>query len=167
MFPQVLVETWKDISPETDLMVKTVDDYSYIIMVIIMLALAFGIINTMLMAIVERTREMGMMTALGTSKQRIFLLVLTETVLLTLAGTPVGTAGGWLLTRYFHQRGLDLSGMGKEMMASFGFRTMIYPEFPTEKIVYILLIVVGTALLAALLPAIKALRLKPIDAMRM
>lgn len=164
--PSVLTETWKDISPETDLMVKTVDDYSNIIMIIIMLALAFGIINTMLMAIIERTREVGMMTALGTSKIRIFLLVVTETVLLTLAGTPVGVFTGWIITNYYHQRGLDLSGMGKEMMSSFGFRTMIFPEFPSDKIFYVFLIVVSTAILSGIFPAIRALSMKPIDALR-
>ncbi len=162
----LLTETWQDLSPETDLMVKTVDDYSYIIMIIIMLALAFGIINTMLMAVIERTREVGMMTALGTSRLRTFLLVLTETVLLTLAGTPVGVTAGWLVTNYFHQKGLDLSGMGKEMMSSFGFRTMIYPEFPSDKILNVFLVVVGTAVLSSLLPALRALRMKPIDALR-
>jgi len=165
-YPGLLTETWKDISPETDLMVKTVDDYSYIIMIIIMLALAFGIINTMLMAIIERTREVGMMTALGTSRLRTFLLVLTETVFLTIAGTPIGFATGWIVTNYFHQRGLDLSGMGKEMMGSFGFRTMVYPEFPADKLPYVLLIVVGTAVLSGLFPALRALRMKPIDALR-
>lgn len=166
IYPSFLIETWKDISPETELMVKTVDDYSYIIMIIIMLALAFGIINTMLMAIIERTREIGMMTALGTSKLRIFLLVLTETVLLTIAGTPLGVLSGWIITSYYHEKGLDLSGMGKEMMSSFGFRTMIYPEFPSEKIIYVFLIVVGTAVLSGIFPSIRALRMKPIDALR-
>src|SRR5678816_3845897 len=67
-FPGYLVESWKQISPETELLVKTVDEYSYIIMIIILFALAFGIVNTMLMAILERTREIGMMVALGTTK---------------------------------------------------------------------------------------------------
>ena len=96
--PLLTIETWKEISPETDLLVNTTNQYSYIIMIIIMFALAFGIINTMLMAILERTREIGMMVALGTNKLKIFLLVLLETFFLTLAGTPIGILTGWLLT---------------------------------------------------------------------
>jgi len=165
-FPDLVVESWKDISPETDLMVKTVDDYSYIIMIIILIALAFGILNTMLMSVLERTREIGMMVALGTGRARIFLLILMETVLLTAAGTPIGLLAAYLITRYYEQHGLDLSGMGKDMMASFGFETTIYPSFPWEKLSVILIMVIGTALLSCLLPALKALRLQPVEALR-
>ncbi|MGE5109090.1 MAG: ABC transporter permease [Sphingobacteriales bacterium] len=165
-FPSCQVESWRDISPETELMVNTVDTYSYIIIIIILFALAFGIINTMLMAILERTREIGMMTALGLNKLRMFTLVLLETIFLTIAGTPVGLLASWLLVNYYNKHGLDWSGMGKEMMGSFGFSTTIYPEFPTDRILAVMIIVIGTALLSCLFPAIKALRLQPVDALR-
>ena len=165
-YPDLLIESWKDVSPETDLLVKTVNQYSYIIMIIIMIALAFGIINTMLMAILERTREIGMMLALGTNRVRIFFLILLETVFLTLAGTPIGILAGWLIIGYYNIRGLNLSGMGKEMMSSFGFGTLIYPEFPGEKLGGLLLIVVGTALVSCIFPAVKALGLQPVEALR-
>jgi putative ABC transport system permease protein len=164
--PLLTIETWKEISPETDLLVNTTNQYSYIIMIIIMFALAFGIINTMLMAILERTREIGMMVALGTNKLKIFLLVLLETFFLTLAGTPIGILTGWLLTRYYNIHGLNLSGMGREMMSSFGFNAMIYPEFPSDKLTGVLLIVVATALVSCLFPAIKALKMQPVEALR-
>ncbi|MBS1524180.1 MAG: ABC transporter permease [Bacteroidetes bacterium] len=164
-FPGYQIENWREISPETDLMVKTTDQYSYIIMVIIMFALAFGIINTMLMAILERTREIGMMVALGTTRVRIFLLILTETIFITITGTPIGIAAGWLVINHFNKHGLDVSGMGGEMMSSFGFGTMIYPEFPIDKLFGILVIVIGTALISCLFPAMKALRLRPSEAL--
>jgi len=165
-FPLYQVESWKEISPETDLMVKTTDLYSYIIMIIIMFALAFGIINTMLMAILERTREIGMMAALGTTRIRIFLMVLMETIFLTLAGTPAGILVGWVVIFYYGRHGLDLSGMGREMMSSFGFGTMVYPEFPVEKLGGVMLIVTATAILSSLFPAIKTIRLQPVEALR-
>jgi putative ABC transport system permease protein len=166
IFPAYSIESWKEISPETDLMVNTTNQMSYIIMVIIMFALAFGIINTMLMAILERTREIGMMVALGTGKVKIFLLVLLETVFLTLAGTPVGIAIAWLGTNYYSKHGLDISGMGKEMMSSFGYSTIIYPEFPADKLSGVLLIVFATAIISCLFPALKALKLKPVEALQ-
>ena len=89
-----------------------------------------------------------------------------ETLFLTLAGAPIGILIGWLVTLYFNKHGLDLSGMGQEMMSSFGFGTMIYPEFPTEKLVGVLVIVTSTAIISCLFPAIKALRLQPIEALR-
>jgi ABC-type lipoprotein release transport system permease subunit len=160
------IETWREISPETNLLVKTTDQYSYIILVIIMLALAFGIINTMLMAILERTREIGMMLALGTNRIRIFFLVLFETFFLTFTGTPIGIFSSWTVISYFNQKGINLSGMGNEMMKSFGFGSMIYPEFPTDKILNVFLIVFFTALISCLFPALKVLRLQPVEALR-
>lgn len=165
-FPGYLVESWKEISPETALMVNTIDEYSFIILTIIMVALAFGIINTMLMAILERTREIGMMVALGTNRIRLFILILLETFFLTLAGTPVGLLAGWGLIAHYNNKGLDLSAFGREMLSSFGYSTMVYPEFPWDRLVSILVIVGGTALLSSLFPAIKALRLQPVQALQ-
>jgi putative ABC transport system permease protein len=165
-FPGYKIESWREISPETDLMVKTVDQYSYIIMIIIMFALAFGILNTMLMAVLERTREIGMMVALGTNRTKIFLLIFLETVFLTLSGAPIGIFVGWLVASYYQKNGLNLSGMGQDMMSSFGFGTLIYPEFPADKLIGVLLIVICTAILSCLFPAIKALKLQPVEALR-
>lgn len=166
LFPADQIESWREISPETDFMVKTTDQYSYIIMVIIMFALAFGIVNTMLMAVLERTREIGMMMALGTNRLKVFSLIFLETVFLTLAGAPIGVLIGWGTAAYFNKHGLDLSGMGRDMMSSFGFGTTIYPEFPSDKLLAVLLIVTGTAIISCLFPAIKAVRLRPVEALR-
>jgi ABC-type antimicrobial peptide transport system permease subunit len=107
-----------------------------------------------------------MMVALGTSKPKIFLMILLETVFFTLNGTPVGIFLGGVITGYFHQHGLDLSGMGREMMSNFGFSTMVYPEFPTEKLTGVMIIVISTAIISCLFPAMKALRLQPVEALR-
>lgn len=165
-FVSLKIETWREISPETNLLVKTTDQYSYIIMVIIMLALAFGIINTMLMAILERTKEIGMMLALGTNRIKIFFLILQETFMLTFAGSPVGIISSWLIVSYFNKVGIDFSGRGNEMMKSFGFGSIVYPEFPSDKILNVFLIVFFTALASCLFPAIKALRLQAAEALR-
>jgi putative ABC transport system permease protein len=165
-FPTLPTETWQELSPETELMVNTVDAYSYIIIVIIMLALSFGIINTMLMAVLERTKEIGMIMALGMNKIKLFWLILLETVFLTLAGVPIGWLLSWAAISYYNNKGMDWSAMGKEMMSSFGFSTTIYPQFPSEQIFPIILIVVATALLSCIIPAIRSLRLQPVDALR-
>lgn len=165
-YPSLLVETWKEISPETDFMARTIDDYSYIIMMIILIALAFGILNTMLMSVLERTREIGMMVALGTSRTKIFLLVFLETVFLTIAGTPVGILVSWTIINYYNSKGLDISFMGEDLMESFGYDPLIYPSFPWEQLAIVMLMVIGTAVLSCLFPAMKALRLQPVEALR-
>ncbi|WHF52496.1 FtsX-like permease family protein [Chryseobacterium gotjawalense] len=165
-YPDAEVESWIDLAPELNLLVKTTHQYSYIIMAVIMLALAFGIINTMLMAVLERTREIGMMMALGMQRVRIFTLVVLETFILTAIGAPVGLLAGWVIIQYFNRHGLDLSTMGTEMMRSFGFSTMVYPEFPTEKLAGIIIIIFVTAIIACLFPSVKAVMLKPVDALK-
>lgn len=166
LFPDLDVKTWRESSPETDLMVTTVDQFSYIIIVIIMIALAFGIINTMLMAVLERTREIGMLTALGMNRPKVFRLVLTETILLTLVGVPVGFLATLVTVDYYSKAGIDISSFSEAVMSGFGFSTMIYPEIPWRSIPTVMAIVGGTALVAALFPSLRAIKLQPADALR-
>jgi ABC-type antimicrobial peptide transport system permease subunit len=131
-----------------------------------MLALAFGIINTMLMAILERTREIGMMVALGMNRVRLFFLVLLETIFLTMIGTPLGLLIVWLATEYFSKSGIDTASFAGKTMSSFGFSTVIYPEFPADELPVVLMIVIITALFSCIFPAIKSGRLQPVEALR-
>jgi len=166
LLPQYKVRTWDEISPETKLMVTTTDQFSLIIIAIIMIALAFGIINTMLMSVLERTREIGMLSALGMNRRKVFSLILSETVLLTVVGTPLGLFISWLLLGHFGRVGIDISSFSGAAMSGFGFSSMIYPQFPITKIIPVMLIVISTALVAALFPSLKAIKLQPADALR-
>lgn len=165
-YPALLVESWKALSPETDLMINTVDYYSYIIVIIILVALSFGIVNTMMMSVLERRKEIAMMTALGIGSKRMLWLITIETVFLTMVGIPVAILVGWLVVDHFHRKGLDLSGMGEEMMKSFGFENLIYPGFPVEKLPAIILLVFISALLASVFPSVKSLRIDPARALQ-
>jgi len=166
IFPNRDVKTWREISPETELMVNTMDQFSYIIIVIIMIALAFGIINTMLMAVLERTHEIGMLAAVGMNRRRVFSLILTETLILTTVGVPVGFVMTWLTVDYFARVGIDIASFSEAAMSGFGFSSMIYPEFPWKSIPGVMVIVAGTALVSALFPSMRAIRLEPADALR-
>jgi ABC-type lipoprotein release transport system permease subunit len=167
LLPGNLVETWREISPETQLMIETTNQYSFIFIVIIMLALAFGIINTMLMAILERSREIGMLVALGMNRVKLFFLVLWETVMLTMAGVPFGFGSAWFIVQYYNNVGIDISSFSGEAMSGFGFSSLIRPEFPWSQLVIVVYIVISTALFASIFPSIKALRLQPVEAMRL
>jgi ABC-type lipoprotein release transport system permease subunit len=83
-----------------------------------------------------------------------------------MVGCPFGLLLSWLVINYFNRHGMDLSHFGDEMMKSFGFTNVIYPEFPVDQVMEILVIVVATAILSSLFPAIKALRLQPVEALR-
>ena len=160
------VEDWRSVSPETALVMSSLDISSFIIIAIILLALAFGIINTMLMAVLERTREIGMLMAVGMTKIRLFGMVVLETLLLTLAGCPIGFGLAWLVNAWLSKTGIDLSSIAGNVMKDFGYGAVIYPDLPGDKVWLILQIVFVTALLASVFPAWKALKLRPAEAIR-
>lgn len=166
VFGDLRIETWEGLSPETKLMIDTTDQYSYIFITIIMFALSFGIINSMLMAVLERSREIGMLLALGMNRLRVFAMILTETIFLTLSGTPAGILITWLIVMFYNRHGLDITAIGGEAMSSFGFGTMIYPAFPWDKMVTEMAIVISAAFISSLFPALKAIRLQPVEALQ-
>ncbi|MEM8888312.1 MAG: FtsX-like permease family protein [Bacteroidota bacterium] len=161
----VKVERWSDIAPDIQFFAETIAASSRIIMIVILLALAFGIINTMLMAVLERTRELGMLMSVGMNKLKIFTMIMLETVFLTFIGAPVGLLTGWGLITYFNHKGIDMS-VFTEGSEQFGFSSMVYPELPANSYQEIIIMVVATALLSAIYPAYKALQLNPSEAVR-
>lgn len=165
-FPHQKVERWQELSPDTDLILSSLDTYALIFMAIILLALSFGIINTMLMAVLERTRELGVLMAVGMNKWRIFGMVVSETIILAFIGAPAGLLLAWLTIHWLSRTGIDISMLMGEVMRDFGYATVIYPELPWHNIIQTLELVVLAAVLAAVFPAWKALRLRPVDAIR-
>lgn len=161
-FPKLSVRTWDEVSPEMSVMVESGDVFSYIFLVIILLGLAFGLLNTMLMAVYERTREIGMMMAIGMNKQRIFGLILFETLALSLVGAVIGIALSWALVAYFSQVGIDFSAFD-DVMKEIGFSPVVYPSLQESFFGVLIALVLLTALLAAIYPSLRAMRLNPAE----
>ncbi len=161
----VAVESWKDLAPELDYINRVMDEYLRIFMAIILLAMAFGIINTMLMAVLERVREIGMLMAIGMNKFRIFMMVMLETVFLTFTGVPVGFLLSFTSIRYLSKTGFDLSMFSKGL-AAFEIETVVYPTLDMSFYPSLMLMVAVTALLSSLYPAYKALSLNPSESIR-
>jgi ABC-type lipoprotein release transport system permease subunit len=159
------IRSWGDVSPSLRYTDSNVDFMLYIFMTIIAIALVFGIINTMLMAVLERTQELGMLMAIGVNRIRTFSMVMLETFFLTMVGVPVGMLFSWLTILWVGEVGIDLSAFAQGL-EEYGMSTMIYPELPEGYFVNIGLLMVVATLLAAIYPAIKALRLKPVQAIR-
>jgi ABC-type lipoprotein release transport system permease subunit len=166
MFPDLLVQSYKEISPEMELFEEQIGMAGRVYMVIFMLALIFGIINTMLMAVLERVRELGMLMAVGMNKLKVFFMIVFETIMLGFVGAPVGILFGWLMTIYFNKTGINLVMFAEEGMQQFGMSSFIYPEVATQEYFVLAFAVFITALLASLYPAYKAIRLKPVEAIR-
>lgn len=159
-----LVETWKEIAPELSFMQEMYGSTLYVLMGIILTALIFGIINTMLMAVLERIKELGMLMAIGMNKLRVFTMILLETLYLGIVAAPVGLLVGYLTISYFSEVGLNLSNYS-EGLEAFGYASILYPYIDTSSY-FIVTIGVGiTALIAAIYPAWKAIKLRPVEAL--
>lgn len=164
-YPTLLIRNWRELEPALDLTISTVSQSMVIFMGIIMLALAFGIINTMLMAVLERTRELGMLMALGMTRGRVFLMIFYETLLLVFTGTPFGIVAGSLTVLYFNKHGLDTSKW-KEVFESFGYSNVVRTQLNSSDYWVIVRWVCITAVGSSLFPARKALQLNPAEAIR-
>ena len=159
-----LVESWREIAPELAFMQEMYGSMLYVLMGIIMVALVFGIVNTMLMAVLERFRELGMLMAVGMTKIRVFFMVLIETLYLGIVGAPMGLLVGWLTILYYEGTGVDLSNYS-EGLESFGYSSILYPYVQPDAYYQIALAVMITALIGAIYPAWKAVKLKPVEAL--
>ncbi len=164
-FPHLKVQTFRQVSPELELYETSIGLTGMIVMTIFMLALIFGIINTMLMAVLERIKELGMLMAVGMNKRSVFSMVVIETLMLGLIGTPIGLFLGYLTVTYFGNAGIDLSSYG-EGIEGFGMSTMLYPSLENSLYIQLAIGVFITAILGSLYPAWKAIRLKPVEAIR-
>lgn len=165
LFPGLEVKSWKDVAPELDFINEIMDEYLHIFMAIILLAMAFGIINTMLMAILERVREIGMLMAIGMNKFRIFMMIVLETIFLTFTGAPLGMLLSLASIHYLSRTGVDLS-VFSEGLASFDLDTVVYPSLDASFYPTLIMMVMVTAVLSSIYPAYKALSLHPATAIR-
>jgi ABC-type lipoprotein release transport system permease subunit len=162
---EIMVRTWKEISPDLGMMTDMMAQYSGYILMIILMALAFGIINTMLMAILERKKELGMMMAIGMNKAKIRAMIAWETVFLTITGTVVGMAIAQILVSYFGNVGIDLT-MYAEGFEAVGYEAILYPELNTSFYIQVVVLTIFTALFAAIFPIRRAIKMNPAEVLR-
>ena len=106
---EITVRTWKQIRPILEMLNNMTIQFTMIFVVIILVALSFAIINTMLMAIMERVREIGMLMAIGMSKVKVFVMIMLETVFLSLTGGFFGLLFSWIVVQATFKIGIDLS----------------------------------------------------------
>ena len=157
------IQSWREIQPELAYINDATWQMNYLILIIILLALGFGILNTMLMAIFERIKEIGVLMAVGMSKARIFWMIIFETVFLSLTGAAVGMVVSAWIVYMTGRSGIDLSVFAQGL-ESFGISSTIYPALEPQFYGKLAIMVIVAAVLSALYPAIKALRLNPVEA---
>ncbi|MDP4226826.1 MAG: FtsX-like permease family protein [Bacteroidota bacterium] len=164
-FPELDIKNWKEISPDLGIMTDFMTQMLFVIMLILLLAMCFGIINTMLMVVLERIRELGMLMSIGMNKIRIFYMIMLETVFLSLTGGILGIIMGKSAVSLFGKTGLDLSAFIKGFEAV-GYSAVIYPSLDWSFYFELAVLVIAIGIIASVYPARKALKLNPAEAIR-
>jgi ABC-type lipoprotein release transport system permease subunit len=131
---------------------------------LLIIVVAFSILNTFLMAIFERTKEFGVMMAVGATPRRLTKILLVESMSMTLIGIITGICIGIGITCYFQIHGIDFSG-GSELLSQFGITGRMYPKLSLLSVSIGPFMVLFFTLFAALYPALKVRRLRPVEAM--
>jgi ABC-type lipoprotein release transport system permease subunit len=164
--PEAAVFDWEDIMPDLVLFVQMDNAGTYIFMGIIMVVVALGILNTILMSVLERTREFGLMVALGMEPRRLLGLVVLETAFLSIVSLGVGAVLGFAAHLYLAEYGFDMGLVTQEQMTMAGaiFDPVIYSELAPARVLVLVGVVFSVTFLAGIYPAIRAARVDPVRA---
>jgi ABC-type lipoprotein release transport system permease subunit len=166
----VAVRPWQELEPVLVNLLETSECANLVVLLLVLLASAAGVANTMLTGTFERTREIGMLHALGCKPCRTIRLITTEALLLGLLGVTIGTALGLVLVAATSATGLHIGLPGASdagPVAFFGVVPQaIHPRLEITDPIIGAGAAALTAVLAALAPAIYAARLQPVVAMR-
>ena len=162
--PEIELLTWKEMAPNLLRAIQLFDTSIYIFFSIIFITVTFSIANTLIMAIMERFHEIGVMKSIGTRPSWIGAMVLFEAINLGFVGLLAGAASGVAVTFLLSLNGIDFSFF-MESVRVWGTGQIIYPALKPMDIIACGVIVLTTTVIAALYPAIKAARIKPLDAL--
>jgi putative ABC transport system permease protein len=163
------VRTWWEALPEIYGFIQLDKNSSNVMLSVLGVIVAMGVLNTMLMSVMERTREFGVLLALGTAPGRLAGLILLEATLIGVLGAVFGSALGAAVVWYFNVNGLDYTGMlGVETIDSMGvaISAVLRPMFNWPRMLGFTVGAVAFTAVAAVYPALYVAWLRPVDALR-
>lgn len=162
----VEVLPWYVVEPFIQQFIQIDDAFFYIIVLILFIVVAVGILNTILMSVLERVREFGVMMALGMKPRQVVGLIVREAALLGIVAVLIGGLIGSALTLYYGTVGMNLASWSQGT-AVLGITTsIVYSKLTAANLVICGLSVFLVVILASLYPAIHAVRLRPVEAIR-
>lgn len=161
---QLVVLDWMELMPGLIQSIKMDLVSGFIFYIILIVVVAFSILNTFLMAIFERTREYGVLLALGITPWRLTKIILIESSSITVVGVVMGIIAGSLITWYFQVHGIIISG-ASEVLRQYGLPERMFPELSVLSVTIGPAVVLVITLLTALYPALKVRRLRPVEAL--
>lgn len=158
------IYTWKDLLPMLKAYIEIFDGFIVLWYLVIFVAMSFGIVNTMLMAVFERMREFGLLKALGMKPGLILRSVLIESGIILILGVIAGNLLALCSVFAISSTGIDLSALaaGFEYV---GMSSIIYPEILIRDVALANVVVLVLGLAVSTYPAVKASRITPVEAM--
>ena len=160
-----VVRNWKEISPMMELYTGFVQIELMFIVAIILFALGFGIVNTILMSVMERKRELSMLMAIGMNRKKVMQLIMSESTILTMLGGCMGMVAGFIITWATRKTGIDMSATYGSYQ-QLGISTLIHPLITGTQFVVIAIMVVITGVLSAVFPARTAVKINPVEGVK-
>jgi len=160
------VHTWQEVIPELQQFIFLDDAGMYMLLVILIIVVGFGILNTILMAILERRRELGVVLALGLRPGAMFRLVYLESMFLAAFGLVIGLAAGIPLVLHFVAHPVHLTGTAAGALRLWGIEPVLTWKLKPLNPIGSTITILGVAAVAALYPALKASRSRPVEALR-
>lgn len=161
---------WMELSPEIAQMMAAYEVLPIFFFIVIFFAIALGIVNTMLMATFERTREIGLMRALGMRPAKVVAMVMWESVLLALVGIAAGLALGMPLVWYWEAFGMNMGSLMSDAHAidinGIAIDPLLWPDVGLGDVTAAVLTIGIMTGLSGLWPALRAARLHPTEALR-
>jgi len=156
------VKRWIELDAYLGTMLNVMDGFVLVWIIVIFLALSFGLVNTLVMAVFERVREIGLMLALGMRPINILGQIIVESLLLLAIGLAIGTGLAWAAVQPMKD-GVDLSIVG-DGMEMWGMSSVLYPELLLSDVILANVVVLVLGFFASLSPAWRAAQYEPIEA---
>ena len=158
------VMSWRQLEPQAASMVEVSDITIYILFVIVMGALTFGLVNTLVTAVMERLRELGMLRAIGMRPRVVVAQVVVESSAIMAMGVTTGMAMAACIFALVAD-GIDLTAFD-DSLASFGMRPTFVPVFDIRDVVLVAVLSLVLGAIASFYPARRAVKIKPLEALR-
>jgi len=166
---QVIAMDWQEMMPQLVQFIIIDDAGNYVFLLLILIMVIFGVLNTVLMSVLERTREFGLLRALGLSRRNLLTLVFCESFIMGLLAIVVGWIVGGGIHFWFAQHGIDFTAImgegGTVMMGTF-MDPIVYTELSWDRVIQLTSIIFIATLSSGIYPAIKAARVTPVEALR-
>ena len=159
------VLSWQQLEPQAAAMFVFADSAIFIWFLVMMGALIFGLMNTLITAVMERIKEFGMLRAVGMRPRAVVVQVVVESTLIMLVGVVSGTLIGWLLVLWLSDGGIDLSAYAQGVELA-GMRSVLMPRLLVEDLLLVSSLSLVFGILAALYPARRAVKINPLEALR-